>query len=796
MTSDSPLTNPGSEIRRDRSLIADLDAVVWEADPRSLVFTFVSEGSSDILGYTPAEWLAEPTFWADHVHPDDREATLAEFTRAATDGDRFDVEYRFLAKDGTTVWLRDLGHAVNDADGAPIMMRGLMVRVTGRKDLEAEGREAESRFRRVVERIPAIVYIEGAMVPGATTGPMLYISPQVHDILGFSAEEWVADPYAFSRQFHPEDRDRIEREYRRIETTGDPFSVDYRMFARDGRVVWFHDEAVLVRDPDGTPLFWQGILYDVSAQRETELIVSETEARYQTLVEQLPAVVYSEPVFGNELSVMYISPRVERVLGISQEEWQANPLVWLDSMHPDDRDRITAENERTEATGEPFVADYRSIARDGRVVWFHDEATLVRDPEGQPLFWQGVMIDITALKDTQAQLAEAEARYRAIVEQTPAISYIDAVEKGAGTLYISPQTTTLLGYMPEEWYADPDLWSTIVHPGDAGHRDATNPDAPHSSEYRIVAKDGSIVWVHDQASLILDEAGDPKFWEGVLVDITQQKRAEELERALHAERETAQRLRDVDEMKNTFLQAVSHDLRTPLAAILGLAVTMEREDLELDAPEIHDMSGRIAQNARKLDRLVSDLLDLDRLSRGIIEPSLRETDIGELVHRIVNESDIVSQRTVKVEVQRVVVPADPAKVERIVENLLSNTVRHTPRDASVWVRVEPQDDGALITVEDDGHGVALEVRGQIFEPFRQGYDAPTHSPGVGVGLTLVARFAELQGGRAWVEERDGGGASFKVFLSGSPEEAIAAARAQAAIQRAGESSSSPDASQA
>jgi PAS domain S-box-containing protein len=781
------MTSPGSEVRRVRSLIADLDAVVWEADATSMRFTFVSEGAVDILGHTPTEWLAEPTFWADHVHPDDRETTVAEFVRAATEGDRFDMEYRFFAKDGTTVWLRDLGHVVKDTEGIPVLLRGLMVEVTATKHLEAERREAESRFRRVVERIPAIVYIEGAMGPDAPTGPMLYISPQVLDILGFSAEEWIADPYAWSRQFHPEDRERIEEEYRRIETSGDPFSVDYRMFARDGRVVWFHDEAVLVRDAGGASMFWQGIMYDITAQRETELIVSETEARYQTLVEQLPAVVYSEPVYGNELSVMYISPRVERVLGITQQEWQTNPLVWLESMHPDDRDRIAAENARTEMTGEPFIADYRSIARDGHVVWFHDEATLVRDREGQPLFWQGVMIDITALKETQAQLAEAEARYRAIVEQTPAITYIETVEDDAGVVYISPQTTGLLGYAPEEWYADPALWSTIVHPDDIGHADSTNADPPHSSEYRIVAKDGGIVWVHDQASLISDESGTPKFWEGVLVDITQQKRAEELERDLQAERETAQRLRDVDEMKNTFLQAVSHDLRTPLAAILGLAVTMERQDLDLDTSDIHDMSRRIAQNARKLDRLVNDLLDLDRLSRGIIEPSLRRTDVGELVHRLVEESDVVSERPVKIDVQRVVILADAAKVERIVENLLANTTRHTPRDASVWVRVEPSGQGALITVEDDGPGVAPEIRQEIFEPFRQGPDAPTHSPGVGVGLTLVARFAELHGGRAWVEDRDGGGASFKVFLSGS---------APQADQRAGESSSSSEASQA
>jgi signal transduction histidine kinase len=108
---------------------------------------------------------------------------------------------------------------------------------------------------------------------------------------------------------------------------------------------------------------------------------------------------------------------------------------------------------------------------------------------------------------------------------------------------------------------------------------------------------------------------------------------------------------------------------------------------------------------------------------------------------------------------------DAAKVERIVENLVANAVRHTPEGSSLWVRVQRSDDGVTIVVEDEGPGVPPDLREAVFEPFRQGpAKESVHSPGVGVGLSLVARFAELHGGRAWVEERPGGGASFRVFL--------------------------------
>src|SRR5205814_6407472 len=197
-------------------------------------------------------------------------------------------------------------------------------------------------------------------------------------------------------------------------------------------------------------------------------------------------------------------------------------------------------------------------------------------------------------------------------------------------------------------------------------------------EYRMIAKDGRIVWVQDQAQRVQVEGRRP-FWQGFLLDITERKQAEEhLSRALHVEREASGRLRALDEMKNTFLQAVSHDLRTPLAAILGLAVTLERGDVELDIHDARDMAGRIADNARRLDRLVTNLLDLDRLARGIVAPKLHPTDIGALVRRVLAESELLSGSRLHTDLQPIVVDVDQAKIERVIENLLANTARHTP----------------------------------------------------------------------------------------------------------------------
>jgi two-component system sensor histidine kinase KdpD len=217
-------------------------------------------------------------------------------------------------------------------------------------------------------------------------------------------------------------------------------------------------------------------------------------------------------------------------------------------------------------------------------------------------------------------------------------------------------------------------------------------------------------------------------------------------------------------MKNTFLDAVSHELRTPLATVIGIAKTLQRAGPSLAEDDTADLVDRLVNNADKLDRLLGDLLDLDRLRKGIVTPQRSRTDVAALVGRVAQEWQQRTGRRLEVTAEPVVAWVDPAQVERVVENLLTNAGRHTRPDTPVWVTVTRRHDGVLLAVEDAGAGVPQELRTSLFEPFHRGPEAAAHAPGVGIGLSLVARFAELHGGRAWVQDRPGGGASFRVFL--------------------------------
>jgi PAS domain S-box-containing protein len=391
----------------------------------------------------------------------------------------------------------------------------------------------------------------------------------------------------------------------------------------------------------------------------------------------------------------------------------------------------------------------------------------------------GLMVDVGQYRRAERQLREAEAKYRSLVEGLPAVVYIAEFGKDGAWRYLSPKIESILGFTPEEWMGQAALWRERILPEDReqalqAELRLLNGESRMQCEYRIVGKDGNVIWIHEEAEALDGDDGHPMSLQGVMYDVTEQKLAEaQLVKALDAEKEAAAGLRVLQEMQNSFLQAVSHDLRTPLTSILGCALTLEGSLVQetLSREDEHDLIGRIASNSRKLHRLLTNLLDLDRMSRGIIAPNRDEVDVLDILIRVVQESSAETHPIELMTTEPVPARVDAAQVERIVENLVANAIRYTPSGTPIWVKAIGDDESVLIVVEDAGPGVPVELHGSIFEPFRQGNEVVSHSPGVGIGLSLVTQFAELHGGRAWVEDRDGGGASFNVYLPfGTPDE--------------------------
>jgi PAS domain S-box-containing protein len=352
--------------------------------------------------------------------------------------------------------------------------------------------------------------------------------------------------------------------------------------------------------------------------------------------------------------------------------------------------------------------------------------------------------------------AETEAKYRSLVEQLPCVVYLAEYGPDGKWLYVSPQIEHVLGYTQKEWLEHPHPQGSFTHPDDlprlaVEEERSLASGEPLEIEYRIRRADGEWVWLHDEATAVLDMDGHPICLQGLLFDITK-RRAEE------------ERLIALDRLKNTLLHTLSHDIKAPLTAILVAASTLERLGDELDDEVRNHMLRTLVERSKGMNALLTDLLDFDRLDSGIVAPRRYPLELHELIRGLLAKTEVLGDRTVEVEQGECRANVDQPKVERILENLLANADLHTPPGSRIWIRCWREGDtAAVIAVEDDGPGVPAEQATKIFDDFYRGPDSG-RTPGSGIGLSLVARFAEMHGGRAWVQEREGGGSSFRVLL--------------------------------
>jgi signal transduction histidine kinase len=234
-------------------------------------------------------------------------------------------------------------------------------------------------------------------------------------------------------------------------------------------------------------------------------------------------------------------------------------------------------------------------------------------------------------------------------------------------------------------------------------------------------------------------------------------------RLVERENEVSDSLQELNDAKDTLLHAVSHDLKNPLAGILGAVQTLRRDEaLRLTEEERETLCLVIQQSGHKMNRLIDDLLDLERIDRGEVLAQRAFTDLGAVAARVVRETPGLESHPVRIVADPVLASVDGSKVERLIENLIVNATRHTPPGTAIHLRIERCKDGVEVVVEDEGPGVPDDLKRSIFEPFRQGEAADGR--GMGIGLSLVQRFAALHDGAVSIQDRDGGGARFVVML--------------------------------
>ena len=492
--------------------------------------------------------------------------------------------------------------------------------------------------------------------------------------------------------------------------------------------------------------------------------------RHRLLVEEMPLALYVAAL-DQTSHALYVSPAIVDLLGHGLERWQANPALFEEVVHPDDRAQVLEHVAKAKKSGEPYEGEYRMLHADGSVVWVQDHAVTVHDADGRALHWQGFLVDVTARK-------EAEARYQALVEQLPLITYVDQPRRSGNTAaYISPQVETILGFPLDDWHDDPEFFPRHLHPDDhdrvmEAQRAARESGEPLQLEYRFIAADGRTVWLQDSFTIVSDDSGTPWYSQGFALDVTDRKLAEQdRERLLQRAQIQNEQLRKLDRMKDEFIALVSHELRTPLTSIRGYLELLQ-DDLEggTATPEQQrDFLLVIDRNSDRLQRLVEDLLLAAQVEVGTLQLSTTTIDLGKLVADCVEASaPLAATREIDLGCSvdgEPVVDGDLRRLGQVVDNLLSNALKFTPAGGTVHVHAARNDGYATVEVADTGMGIPAEDHEALFGRFFRTERAQTEAiAGVGLGLSITKSIVEAHGGRITFTSAVGTGTTFVVEL--------------------------------
>ncbi|HXF73152.1 MAG TPA: PAS domain S-box protein [Actinomycetota bacterium] len=398
------LFEPGDPLGLYLARSPDAVSVVRAAD---LTYRFVNDAYCRLTGRAREELLGSPALLLGGEDLP-RRAELAE--GLANGGVAADVPFEIGAADGRRVPVLVTAQLV-ELGGEPHVVTVLRPRDPGAAD-EVPG-VGRARFREVFENA-----VEG-ILQTTVDGTIVAANPAAARILGYGSPSELLRAVPNAARLYADPARRAEL-VERVLAEGAVSGLELEVRRRDGSTGWVAANARLLRGSDARPIGFEVLLTDATERKLAEQALREAEERYRTLVEQIPAVTYVGRVAPTDppgYVPLYVSPQVLPLFGYTPEEWLTGEEVWARTLHPEDRDRVLAEVERTDRTGEPLSIEYRIVARDGRVVWIHDEAVLVRGADGRPAFWHGVMLDITRQREAEQRLRESLARLEALIEE-------------------------------------------------------------------------------------------------------------------------------------------------------------------------------------------------------------------------------------------------------------------------------------------------------------------------------------------------------------------------------------------
>jgi PAS domain S-box-containing protein len=605
------------------------------------------------------------------------------------------------------------------------------------------------------------------MFQSTPAGKYLHVNLVMARLLGFAspAELIAATEHIAQYYVDPSQRDAILRQ---LAADGYVEGVVVEHFRRDGSTAWASLSATAIYDPAGQVVSFIGTVVDVGELVRTQSAFRDAADHLQRIFDNATEGMYRSTPDGRQLRANRALVRLNGYASETDLLAGVNNIALEWYVEPGRRDEFKRLLDR-DGTVTDFESEvYRHKTRER--IWVLENAWLVRDDLGRPLFYEGTVVDITERKRTQLALQKSERRFRDLAEtasdwswetgpdhrftHVPDLSVIRGVASPSRIGKTRAEIALGVADEPEKW---------------AQHQDLQDRHLPFRDfVYRTQLGDGRVIHVSVSGKPMFDESGRFAGYRGSARDVTAAVLSEQRLRRAMEEAEAA------NQAKVSFLANVSHELRTPLNAILGFAEVIRDRVLGPDDPRYIQYAGFICESGTHLLNLISDILDMAKIDAGGLELYESDVDLGLLLSR---QATLMHQRAqergvgLKVDLSSPMplVRADEQRLRQIVLNLLSNAVKFTRSGGSIVARAELAPDGRpAIVVADTGCGMTADEIALALQPFRQtDADIARRHEGTGLGLPITKNLVDLHDGELKITSVKDKGTEIAVVLPAS-----------------------------
>jgi PAS domain S-box-containing protein len=639
--------------------------------------------------------------------------------------------------------------------------------ISERKEAESRFKEAEARFRTLVEHTPAVTYMEAAD-KHAESNAFLYISPQVEAVLGYTPEEWTSDPLLFRKTLHPDDRERVLTEDARTNITGEPFQMEYRQRAKDGRVVWVRDESVLVRDHAGGKPYWLGVQFDITDRREAEVALRQSEGRYRTVVKQA-----AEGIFIVDIETKLIleaNAAYRNLLGYSAQDMLGLGLTLYDVV-AHDRESIDRYIRRILQNRVDFIGERRHRRKDGSLVDVEVGSSVISYGGGEALCV--IVHDITERRRSAERLQQSLDALLALYEAGQILgSSLQREEIGSRLLEIARRVSNLTAAVisvPDQ-EGELRIWRSL-------HLEGLRRKARFSLE--SMAARERVLKTRKHQAVTMSQPGDdgeplvglnlPLLVRDRIIGVLEAYGPQSLLERQNEETLISLANQGASALENARLYADLAERENRLQDLIRKLITAQEEERRKVSYEVHDGLAQTAAGAHQLLQAFSrrhppdseqGRKDLDRVVQLVqqtvgearyVIADLRPTaldDLG-LGAAVRLQVEKISEEGCEVDYEEALGNDRlPTEVEtalfRVTQEALTNVRKHAP-SARVKIALRKSTNGVQLQVRDWGPG---------FDPEKA---TDGGGPGERLGLSSMRERVALLGGNLEVRSKPGEG---------------------------------------